>query len=368
MMNLNPIFRKIILGAAEASLDVAGTALLPGAWPILKSALKPVLERLKERLGGEDITASPERAQQAVAAFEADRHLQEMLRSNLVERLGTLATGQQTINTDVQKLMLIVSGDKKLLEELVGSVERIERHLDEGVNLSDEAVEKLTNAISRQAEKSRQIRALAIREMGPVAELIERQVHRLQARSVELVQEGALDRALDELREGLLLIAVLLNEAPTDISLRLQLGFVYKTLAQVFDKAGEAVQAQIYISRAEEVFRFVKDDVAVDQKTSLDAANAIHGLGNVNQQRGDFVAAIENYKLAASLYPNHMYAWHDIFLAYYELARRGQVNLDAMRHALEKLKQTGKGAPGLGDQHIARLEAILRKLEKDVAP
>lgn len=368
MMNLNPIFTKVVLGAAEASLDIAGAAVLPGAWPILKAALKPVLNRLKERLGGEDITSSPERAEQAVAEFEADRHLQEMLRSNLLEQLDALAKGQQTINADVQKLMLVVTGDQKLLEELVGSVGRIEERLDQGVNLSDEAVERLTNAISRQAKNSREIRALALREMGPVAQLIERQVHRLAARAVELVQEGALDRAYDELQEGLYLIAALISEAPTDISLRVQLGFLYKTMSQVFDAAGDAVRAQVYINRAEEVFRFVKDDVAADRKTALDVANSIHGLGNVNQKRGDFTAAIENYKLATLLYPDHMYAWHDMFIAHFELARRGQVDLDALHYALKKLKQTGMGAPGLGAQHIARLEAKLRGLENDIAP
>jgi hypothetical protein len=43
--------------------------------------------------------------------------------------------------------------------------------------------------------------------MGPIAKLVERQVHRLQIRVVELLQEGALDRAGDELQEGLMLIA-----------------------------------------------------------------------------------------------------------------------------------------------------------------
>ena len=210
-MNLVPIFRKVILGAAGASLDIAGAALLPGAWPILKGALQPVLARLKERLGGEDITASPKLAQEAVAEFEADRHLQEMLRSNLVEQLDTIVKGQEKIDTDIQKLLLIVTGDQKLLKEIVGGVERVEQRIEEGVNLSDEAVEKLTHAVSRQAENSRQVRALALREMGPVAQLIERQVSRLQVRAVELVQEGALDRANDELGEGLLLIAALLN-------------------------------------------------------------------------------------------------------------------------------------------------------------
>jgi hypothetical protein len=73
------------LGTAEASLDVAGAALLPGAWPILKGALEPIIGRLKERFEGEEVTATPEWAQKAVAEFEADRHLQKMLRSNLLE-------------------------------------------------------------------------------------------------------------------------------------------------------------------------------------------------------------------------------------------------------------------------------------------
>ena len=73
------------------------------------------------------------------------------------------------------------------------------------------------------------------------------------------------------------------------------------------------------------------------------------------------------YKQAVSLCPEHMYAWHDIFAAYYELAKRGKVDLDAMRHALNMLKQTGEEAPGLGAGHIAQLEHILRGLEKGQA-
>lgn len=366
-MNLNPIFRKVVLGAAEASLDVAGAALLPGAWPILKGALEPVLERLKERLGGEELTATPARAQKAVAEFEADQHLQEMLRSNLLERLDTLVKGQQIIHTDVQKLMLIVSGDQKLLNELVGGIQRIEQHLDEGVNLSDEAVEKLTQTILREAENSRQVRALTLREMGPVAKIVERQVSRLQAHAIELVEEGTLDRASDELQEGLVLIAALLNEAPTDLRLRLQLGFIYKTIAQVFHAAGDRKQETAYLQRCEQIFRVVKDDASGNQKTALDAASAIHGLGNVYHQRGDFEAAIEKYKQAVSLDPDHMYAWHDIFLAYYQLAKRDKVELDEMRRALNMLKQTGEGALGLDAGRIAQFESILRKLERDTA-
>jgi len=362
-----PLVRKVLLGAAEATIDVAGAALLPGAWPILKRALDPVLQRLKERLGGADITESRARAEQAVAEFEADSHLQEMFRSTLLEQLDSLVTSGQKIEADVQKLMLIAAGDQELLAQLAGGIGRIEERLDEGVKLSDDSVERLVDAVSRRAENSRRVRELALREMGPIAELTERQVHRLQVRAVELVQEGALDRAMDELQEGLLLIAALLNEAPTDTSLRLQLGFLHKTIAQVLTSAGQLDEAQSYIERAEEVFRYVKDDVSSDQKTALDVANAIHGLGNVDQQRGDFAGAIEKYKLATDLYPDHMYAWHDIFAASYELARLGQIDLDTMRHALTQLKATGEGRPGLGSQHIAQLEDALRWAEIEQA-
>jgi hypothetical protein len=37
-MTIPVLVRKILIGAAESSLDVAGSALLPGAWPILKGA------------------------------------------------------------------------------------------------------------------------------------------------------------------------------------------------------------------------------------------------------------------------------------------------------------------------------------------
>lgn len=51
-----------------------------------------------------------------------------------IEQLDTQVKSRQTIHTDVQKLMLIVSGDQKLLNELVGGVQRIEQRLDEGYN------------------------------------------------------------------------------------------------------------------------------------------------------------------------------------------------------------------------------------------
>lgn len=362
-MDLNPIFSKVVLGAAEASLDVAGAALLPGAWPILKGALTPILDRLKERLGGKEVTSSPDLARRAVAEFQADQHLQEILRSNLLERLDLLAKGQQGLNGDVQKLMLIVTGDQQLLQQLTGGVDRIEHRLDRGVNLSDDAIRRLAQAVSARAETSREVRALALSDMGPIGQLLQDQVHRLQIRADELLGEGQTDRALDEVRAGLLLVATLLHEAPTDRMLRLQLGFLYKTLAQVFDQAGDAGQSALYLGRAEEVFRLVKDDLHGDEVSALELANAIHGLGNIDQERGNFHSAIDKYKLATEILPQQFYSWHDMFLCYIELAKNGEVNLERMRQSLTMFKTMGQGQPGLGEQHVAQLEALLKPFE-----
>lgn len=334
-MTLTPLVRRILLGAAESSLDIVGATLLPGAWPIIAGALRPVLERLNERLGGQDVTSSPGLARKAVEVFESDQHLQEFLRSALVAKLDNIVQSQREMNADIQTLMLIVSGDEKLLQEVVGGVARIEEHLEAGVNLSDEAVEKLTTAIARQAENSRSVRAIALRAMGPVADLLERQAGRLQVRAVELVEEGAADRALDELQEGLQLVAVLLNEAPTDLMARLQLGFIYKTFAQVEAEIGRADEAAAFIDRADEIFRYVQHDVAGDGKAAEEMANAIHGQGNVLQARGQFEAAISRYQDALKLLPGHAYALHDMFVAYNELARQGKPNLEEMRKALD---------------------------------
>jgi hypothetical protein len=128
-VTIAPLVHKILLGAAASLLDIARATLLPGAWPILRGALGPVLERLKERLGGQDVTSSSELAGKAADAFAADEHLQEVLRSALVEQLDKIVQSQQGMNDDVHTLMAIVSGNEALLTEIVGGVGPIEDHL-----------------------------------------------------------------------------------------------------------------------------------------------------------------------------------------------------------------------------------------------
>jgi hypothetical protein len=124
-------------------VTAVGAALLPGAWPILRRALGPVLGHLKERLGGREVTSSKEVARKAADAFEADQHLQEVVRSALVAQLDDLIRRQKDIDADVQKLMIIASDNQETLAEILGGLKRIDYYLAGGVNLSDEAVAKL---------------------------------------------------------------------------------------------------------------------------------------------------------------------------------------------------------------------------------
>jgi len=362
-MNINPLFKKILIGAAESSLDIAGSALLPGAWPIVKGALNPVLDKLKDRLEGKDPTSSPDLAEKAIEMFENDRHLQEIFRSNLIERLDSLAKGQQEINEDVKKLFMIVTGNEKILLEITGSVHKIEETLAEGVNLSDEAVEKIRTVIVGEAENARQVRTIALKEMENVTRIMERQANRLNIRAMELIDDGEYDRAIDELQEGLLLIAMLLNEAPSDINLRIELGFIYKTLAQVYDATGNLSESDRYIQLAETIFSYIKNEIPNDQKTILDTANAIHGLGNISHKRGDYRSAIDNYKVAATIYPEHIYAWHDMFLAYYELAKQGDRQTDTMRQLLLTIENSNERTHTLRESHITNLKNMLKEIE-----
>lgn len=368
-MTIAPLVRKILLEAAESSLDVAGAALLPGAWPILKGALRPVLDRLKEQLGGNDVTSSKKLAKEAADAFEADQHLQEILRSALIEQLDQLVQGQQKIDDDVRTLMLIVSGDSQLLQDLVGGVEHVTHLLEEGVNLSEESVDKIAEAISRQAAGSREVRVIALRAMGPVADILKGQAQRLQIRAVELVQEGMADRALDELQEGLHLVATLLNEAPTDLMARLQLGFIYKTFAQVEIEVGRDDDAADYINKAEAIFSHAIRDAGKDDTKVLEIANAIHGQGNIEHTRGNLHAALASYREVLQIFPDHPYALHDIFAADSTLAASEPPNLTEMRWALDRLKVIGaEGTPGFSAQHMAELERTMRECESGTSP
>lgn len=135
--------RASLFGTVESALDVAGSAILPGAWPILKGALEPVLERLAQRLEVKDVTESPDVADRAVSEFEKDTHLQALLESNLLRALEPVLKSQKRIAEDVQKLGLVALGNFRLLVELTGGTRRIEEMLLKGVVLSEDLEQSL---------------------------------------------------------------------------------------------------------------------------------------------------------------------------------------------------------------------------------
>ncbi|WP_156944797.1 tetratricopeptide repeat protein [Bradyrhizobium sp. Ec3.3] len=366
-MSVAPLFQRVVIGAAESSLDVAGSALLPGAWPIVKGALTPVLDRLKQRFGGQDVTASKQLATEAASLFERDEHLQELFRTNLLAALDPVVRGQREISQDVEKLMLIALGNTRALEDLLGGVTRIEEVLAGGVSLKPDDMEKLAVTVARYVKANDQTRAIAQQEMREVAgELIKRQAARIEARAVELIREHKLERAADEVREGLVLVSVLLNEAPSDANVKVLLGYFYKAMAQIFSETDNKLEAGLYLDRASEVFELVKDVIPADKKTIDNVASAINGLGDVYYGRGEFERAIDNFRIATTLAPTYANAWHDMFGAYVGLACAGKINLKEMRHALQKTKETGQGIPGLDAGYIAQLEDTLRGWEQQV--
>ena len=197
------------------------------------------------------------------------------------------------------------------------------------------------------------------------AEMLRRQVARLQMRAVELIQEGKVDRAQEELAEGSELLMLLMDWSPAEVDLQVQLGYLYKTIAQAFDAAGDREQAERYLDLAASAFEDLRQHAA--SKTGLttaDLASVINGLGNVYAERGQLDRAIELYRAAVEMIPTYAYAWHDLFGALDGKARRGEVNVPAMREALAKVKATGAGQPGLSAEYLAGLEARLATWER----
>jgi tetratricopeptide (TPR) repeat protein len=197
--------------------------------------------------------------------------------------------------------------------------------------------------------------------------LLRRQIQRLQVRAVELIQDRKLDRATEELHEGSDLLMALLDLLPGDTALDAQLGYLFGTTGQAFHAAGDVEQTDRYLDLAMSVFERVKANPALFHERPLDIASAIKGIGGVYYERGDPVAAIQHYRTALEIDPLYCYAWHDLFLAYHELARRGTINLAAMQEAIDKTRETGAGLPGLGADKFKALEHLLRGWQQRVA-
>jgi tetratricopeptide (TPR) repeat protein len=201
-----------------------------------------------------------------------------------------------------------------------------------------------------------------------VGQLLLQQLSRLQVRAVELIQDGKIDRAVEELREGFSLMMELTRLSPPGLRLDVQMGYLYKTLAQAFDASGHRAEADHYLALAYSAFLRIKEAGAGDQRSVDDIAGALNGIGNVYQGRNQLEEAIRYYRLALEIAPRYPYAWHDLFSATDAVAHSGGVaDLATMREALAKVIATGSGLPGLGADKIALLRSELAHWEQAAA-
>jgi tetratricopeptide (TPR) repeat protein len=363
---MSRLFRQVLLGAAVASLEVAGTALLPAAWPILRGALGPVLERLKERIGV-DPMASQEAAKRAAEEFERDARLQDLLRSGLLDALDPVLKSGAKVEQDVQQLCVLVMENTQALQVIARDIGDIRERLDEGMELSAPAEERLVAAVAERVVVMQQTREFADRELQATAEppqppdawlgrqdLMDAAADAQTAAITEL-REGRVSEAMERLRRGQIVLAKALVETPADATVRLMNGYLLKTMAQVSEEAGDRAAASEYVSRAQHIFELLVADLPADEESVTELAGAINGLGNLFQARGDYEAAIERYEQATALVPSYAYAWHDLFSAYDALARQGDVRLIELERSYARLRGVAAGTPGLGPDYLDQL-------------
>jgi len=153
--------------------------------------------------------------------------------------------------------------------------------------------------------------------------------------------------------------------APPGLGLDVQLGYLYKTIAQVMEASGHRDEADHYSGLAFTTFLQIKDAGIAKGRNVEDFASAINGIGNFYHSRNELEKAIYYYRLALEIMPGYAYAWHDLFAACDALARNGgAIDLDTMREALAKVIETGANQLGLGSDKIAMLRGCLAHWEE----
>ncbi len=203
--------------------------------------------------------------------------------------------------------------------------------------------------------------------------LLERQVQRLQIRGVELVQEGHADRAREELEEGSQLLLELVALTPMNLQTSAQLGYLYGSMADTLDKAGDEAGSHRYVDLARAVFsdlierveELIQSDEAPDAyelRTATNvAASSLNGLGAILRRRGRLSEAIDIYRKVVALAPRYAYAWHDLVAVLLDSAAAGDVRVEEMIAAVVTLKQVVPGHPGISAEHLAGIEQRVRK-------
>jgi tetratricopeptide (TPR) repeat protein len=379
-MRMIEVLKDMAFGAGTAGLKVAGSMAFPGAWPLIEAALEPVLDRLKDRFK----TADPLDAANAQAAWAellADGSLGALFEERLEAAAAPLRASHQQLEEGQRRLLQILDGNAEILEVICKDLERMQ---SSGVRIAEPSLEAIRSAVGQELAES--IRSLEQRLSQFPAEHADAerrqqirsrfrdQLARAQARAVELLGAGDFDRAADELRSGIESLSLLIEEAPEDVDLRVNLGYYYKTIAATFASVGsDKVPASIdrdqvvdeFNERAMTIFYFVAHGIEPHRKTVGDQTHAVNGIGNIHYARREYRLAIDNYVQATQIDPYNYNAWHDLFLAHYSLALQGRVDFPAMQHALERTRETGQGQPGLGARRLQELDRLLETFDPD---
>jgi len=187
-------------------------------------------------------------------------------------------------------------------------------------------------------------------------------IARDQVRAVKSISDGNPDLAIALLGDAARQLGDITSKSSVDD--RIVQGYIYKTLQQAFSAKGDNSRAEEFLTKALDVFGGIASETIPEGNSIRRFAETMNGMGNLNAARGQYREAIGNYRVAISLVPGYAYAWHDLFLSYYALAEQGDLNLPALRQALEKTKQTGVGWPNLVPEYFARLDKMMARFDQ----
>lgn len=348
-MRMVPILKSMVLGAADGGIDVVGNAAFPFVWPAMRKAIDPVLTKLREKLDDQN-PLDEDNKEKALALFDQDVDLQALLEDRLQAVVSEVRSVVTELNEGQERLLQIAQGNSATIEKLAENLHvQTTTLFVKGVRIAAESKQELVE-LFEDRQKGQTVRMQKIRDE------LDRQVSRINVRCVELIRDGQLDRAEEELNEGLRLLQSRLEESPGDAHLEVQLGYMLKTSAQHFLETGEVERGNRFNEAALRLFRHIAYGISLDRKSVQDHVGAINGIGNINFSLGHYQTAIQNYTMATQIDPTYFYAWHDLFGAYLELGKREPPKLSTMRQALDMMRETGKGKPGLGEKSLQEFE------------
>jgi tetratricopeptide (TPR) repeat protein len=277
--------------------------------------------------------------------------------------------GQEAIGRELQYLVSVVMADtqqgKAILEEVTTTNDQVAA-LSSSM---DAQLSEIRELLVTRATHVEATRAFANAEksstdtgeadgvwwtQGEIVALVSEGQHE----ALQLLRQGDAVRAAEILRRMRQILNDALDEAPTDVTLKLLYGYFAKDSAQVYQELGQSAHADRYLALARRAFELIAAEVAGGSLTTNDAASVWNGLGNVAALAGDIDAAIAYERQAVELAPGYAHAWHDLFLDYDDKARGGIVDLEAMKYALDHLRACAPGNPGFDPDYLDELTAM----------